>query len=195
MQLQVLNIKRVKNIISDVETRKKESIWKTNLRHKNVAFKTMAPWGGLDFKWTHCVWQFCDFCWVEGAVRAKTKAVHWTLLYETDILERSFKLCPHVAPGAIRLNHIPDMALRSYVFSSSLKACPMHTCVIGDLKSYGMLQLCAFHYGGTWFWCYDSPRPFSDLWELELWAWPFWVEKGGYKMRGIMNVQFHAIYQ
>lgn len=44
---------------------------------------------------------------MEGAVR---------VLYEMDMLERLFKLCPHMAPGAIKLNHIPDRALRSSMF-------------------------------------------------------------------------------
>lgn len=50
--------------------------------------------------------------------------------YEIDMLERLFKLCPRKSLGAISLNHIPDMPLWPSV-SSSLKSCPMHSCVIG----------------------------------------------------------------
>lgn len=57
------------------------------------------------------------------------KSCSASILNELDMLKRVFKLCPHMAPGAIRLNHIPDMPLRSSVFSS-LQSCPEHSCVL-----------------------------------------------------------------
>lgn len=37
----------------------------------------------------------------------------FAILNELDMLGKLFKLCPHMAPEAIRLNHIPDMPPRS----------------------------------------------------------------------------------
>ena len=94
-------------------------------------------------------------------------------LYEMDT--RLVKLCPHMAPGRpIRLNHIPDMPLRSSMFFISEIMPVAYLCDwLNEELQCSVLQLCASHYGGT-FWCHDSP---SQIWELQLWDWPFWVEK------------------
>lgn len=87
---------------------------KTDLCHKNVAFKTRAPQAGFLISREHIACSSFDLCWIVVAVCAWTKAVQRALLCEMNMPERLFKV-PLMAPGAIRLNRIPDMSLRSSI--------------------------------------------------------------------------------
>ena len=98
--------------VSDVETRKRENIWKKNwLVPQKCCFqnKSSSSWV-FDFKRTHYTMPF----WFLLNVCAWTIAMQRALLCEMNMPERLFKV-PLMAPGAIRLNRIPDMSLRSSI--------------------------------------------------------------------------------
>lgn len=119
----------------------------------------------------------------------------WRALYGICMkwtrLRGSFKLCPHMAPGAIRVNHIPDMALRAFVFFSlSLKSCPMHF-LNEDLQNAAVVCLSFWWHIILMLWLTrtilksESSSYYPDLFQLEK------RERIG----DIMTVQSHAIYQ
>lgn len=163
--------------------RKKKRIWKT-FCHKNVDFTTWAAEAGFSFKGTlwYVMWHFgFSVEWMNEwmvlyGIFGQKLCIDSFFMWQSTV-DWLFKFCPHMAPAPIRLNHIPDVPQRSWVVFSSLKILPVHTCVIGEMNSYSVLQLSAPFIMVAHHFYAVTHSDLSEIWGLELCVWPFFEQE------------------